>query len=223
MAKSNETDGAETPRQPDPMEVLLRVTAALEAIAAKSAPASEDSNAIAVLTQALARMTDSQMEGAKLIALETRRAARPSNEVIPNVSVFNRRGTMLGDEYQKPKLKCKMLLPWEAEDESMTREEVELLNLMEAGIYTIHRIDRSKITVTVQVQYGVDNISPTHLVMQHDTAYNNDNFRLMPPFADMLREMLRQHDRSIAQIAKAVLTDEEEEALIEAGELSVSA
>jgi hypothetical protein len=206
---------------PDPWEVMARVANALEAIASRGNP-SQDGQAIEKLTEALARMTDAQIATGEKQVEEQKRAFRPENKIIPNVSVFNRRGTLLED-YQKPPLKCLMMLPWLAEWESLTREEVELLNLLEAGSYIIKRADRSKITVSVDVRYKLDNITPSMLLINHETAFNNDNFKNLPPLADMLRDMLKQHDRTIAHQAAAILTDEEEEALIEAGQLSVSA
>ncbi len=114
------------------------------------------------------------------------------------------------------------MIPWLVEWEGCTREEVELLNLLEGGSYTIKRADRSKINVEVVIDYKADRVTPSLLTVRHESAFNNDNFKMMPPLADMLRDMLKQHDRTIALAAASVLTDEEEEALIEAGDLSVS-
>lgn len=173
------------------------------------------------LATALSRLAEAQLAGSQLIADETRRAHRPSNEVVPGISVFNRRGQLLAD-YQKPRLKCIMMVPWLVEWESCTREEVELLNLLQPGTYRVTRIDKSKVNLTIQIDYAVDQVTPSRLIMTHDTAFNNDNFKLVPDLTRMLREILLQHDPEIAMRAKKILTDEEEEALIEAGALSVS-
>lgn len=226
---------AEQPAQPvDPNAVLAALAASMQQLVqlqaaqlVANAAAPADSRLTELMTQlttALVRMSDSNMEGSQLIAAEHRRATqavRPSNQIIPGISVFNRRGEMLAD-YQKPKLKCLMMLPWIAEWESLTREEVELLNLLQAGQYVVKRIDRSRINVTVAIEYKT-NGDPSRLVMNHETAFNNDNFKMMPPLADILRDILKQHDRSVAKEAAAILSDEEEEALIEAGELTISA
>lgn len=212
----------------DPMEVMARLAGALETISKSIAqnPAAQSQELMLRLSSALERVSEAQMQGSKLIADETRRAHRPSNEVNPQISVFNRRGTLLDPSNTtgplKQKLKCLMLLPWLAEWESLTREEVDLLNLLQPGEYLLKRIDNSKVRVTVAVEMRVDGKTPSRLVMTHDTAFNNDNFRLVPPLPDLLRQVLRQHDPEIKAAAAAVLTDEEEEALIEAGELSVS-
>lgn len=222
-----EEEPVDTPKI-DPMEVMARLAGALETISKSIAqnPAAQSQELMIRLSTALERVSEAQMQGSKLIADETRRAHRPSNEVNPQVSVFNRRGTLLDPSNTtgplKQKLKCLMLLPWLAEWESLTREEVDLLNLLQAGEYMLKRIDNSKVRVTVAIEMRVDGKTPSRLVMTHDTAFNNDNFRLMPPLPDMLRQILRQHDPEIKATASAVLTDEEEEALIEAGELSVS-
>lgn len=219
--RTNDDDETETPAAPDPWAILERLTAALEAN--KQQPSTEHTESInARLTEALERLAESNIQGAQIMASETRRAHRPSNEVVPGISVFNRRGEMLPD-YQKPKLKCIMMLPWLVEWESCTREEVELLNLLQAGEYNLKRIDNSKVRCTVVIDFKVDGITPSRLVMNHDTAFNNDNFKLMPPMTEMLRQILRQSvDKDIMKAAAAVLTDDEEEALIEAGELSIS-
>lgn len=176
---------------------------------------------VRTLAPALERMAEATLQGAKMQADETRRAHRPSNEVVPLISVFNRRGTTL-EGYTKPVLKCRMSIPWELRNEEMTREEVELFNLLEPGEYQIRRNDGSKVVMTVLIRYGVDQITPSHLVMNHETAWNNDNKNLMPPLADMVRLMLKQHAPSIAKRAASIMTDEEEEAMIEAGELSIA-
>lgn len=179
-----------------------------------------------VLAAALARLTEANIEGSKLIASETRRANRPSNEVVPMISVFNRRGQLLPDNAdgpRKPHLKCLMMIPWLVEWESVTREEAELLNLLEAGDYMIKRIDNSKVRVTVKIEYHTDGKRPSRLLLNHDTAFNNDNFRLVPDLVSMLRQVLKQHDPEVALLASRVMSDEEEEAMIEAGRLSISA
>ena len=204
---------------PNPWEVMARVATALEALVARSSGGSQDSTAIEKLTTALERMTSAQIQSSDKSIEEARRAFRPSNMVNPGVSVFNRRGDR---DFPKPPLKCMVMMPWLAEHEALTREEVELLNLLEAGEYTIKRTDRSKIVISVQMRYNVDGKTPSAMLISHETAFNNDNFRMMPAIADWLRDALKQHDRTIAQQAAAILTDEEEEALIEAGELTVS-
>lgn len=218
--RKTDDEGGETP-QIDPTTRLL--LEALDRIANRpSDPISADIQER--LTLALERVSDSNLKGAELIARETRRASRPSNEVVPMRSVFNPRGELLED-WKKPRLVCKMLLPWEAEDESLTREEVELLNLIVRvpGSYRVVLTDDSIIKMTVRVEMDLDEIHPTKMLINHETGFNNENFRLMPTMRNYLHQMLAQcADMDVRRNAKGVLTMEEERALIEAGELTVS-
>jgi hypothetical protein len=239
MAKHTDDEQPEsTPAAPDPWAVLDKLSNALmainqkvDAIAQGRVAETPDVTAqlLAVqdkLATAMERVADATKTGAELQASETRRAHRPSNEVIPGISVFNRRGLTLPDDAtgpRKPPLKCLMLLPWIAEWESLTREEVELLNLLQPGEYVVKRIDNSKVRVVVQVELKVDGHTPSRLLLTHETAFNNDNFRLAPGLADMMRQILRQHAPDIRAQAAAIMSDEEEEALIEAGELTTAA
>lgn len=215
-------DAAEIPAGIDPgIKALLTQMSNIVAVLAAKAAGGGESKAIEALTAAFDRMTAAQVASSNLAIEEQRKAFRPSNQVVPNVSVFNRRGDLLED-YKKPPLKCLMMIPWLVEWAGCTREEVELLNLLEAGSYTVKRADRSKINLEVVIEYKSDRKTPSMLTIRHESAFNNDNFKMMAPLPDFLRDMLKQHDRQIAQQAAAVLTDEEEEAMIEAGELSVS-
>jgi hypothetical protein len=176
------------------------------------------------LTEMMGQLMTAQQQQNALIAnqqLMEGRARRPSNEVTPMISVFNRRGELL-EEYQKPPLKCLMLIPWVAEWESLTREEVELLNLLEPGTFLITRNDKTKLKITVQTRMKEDGKTPSELLLNHETGYNNDNFRLMPSLSDMLREIIKQLPPQVARLAHAILTDEEEAAMIAAGKLTVS-
>jgi hypothetical protein len=210
-------DGSTVARLEQMVGVLVEAIAKREA----GAPSAENSVALDRLTVALERMANAQDKNAREALEESRRAFRPSNNVIPGVSVYNRRGTKLED-YQKPQLKCLMMIPWMLEWATLTREEVELLNLLEQGEYEVRRADRSRVKLKVLIDYKLDRVTPTSLKVVHESAWSQDNFRLMPSLSDMLRDMLKQHDRVIAQKAALVLSDEEEEVLIEAGSLSVS-
>lgn len=210
-----------TPGGIDPMAVLDKLGNALAALGAQNNRTDRMEEMMVLLTNAMNRIADTNLQGAERLAMEQKRAHRPSNEIYHGRSVFNRRGDLL-DDYKKPRLKCIMMLPHLAEWESLTREEVELLNLLEPGSYQIKRIDNSKVLISVTVDYAVDNKTPSRLIVRHDTAFNNDNFSLFPVLTDWARQALRQHDKAVYAASRAVLSDEEEEAMIEAGELSVS-
>lgn len=173
-------------------------------------------SAMAQLATAMSEVSRSQREGAKLIADETRRAARPSNEVVPEISVFNRQGRYAN---KKPPFKCPMMVPWLLEWESCTREEVELANLLQPGEYVIKRVDNSKFLVTVTVDYKLDRVSPSRLLMTNSTAYTNDSHRMLPALVEQFRQVLRQHPAAVKAKAANIMSDEQEEALIEAGEI----
>lgn len=208
-------------------ELLLRLTGAFEKLVERtSGPATQPENdrfnaLIETLSGAMARVADSSLAGAKLIAEESRQAHRPSNQVVPNRSVFNQRGENCPG-WVKPRLKCTMMVPWLLENESCTREEVELANLLEPGTYLVRRNDGTKIPLTVSVTYKADMVTPSTLVVNHETAFNNDHFKLMPPLSDLFRMMLKLHPADIAKQARNVLTEDEETAMIEAEQLTVS-
>lgn len=203
----------------DPMALMASIAQSLAILVQRQDAQSE--GLVKALAPALERMAEATLQGAKMQADETRRAHRPSNEVVPLKSVYDRRGSTL-EGYTKPKLRCRMSIPWELRDEELNREEVELFNLLEAGEYRVRRNDGSRIAMTVIVRYSIDQVTPSHLIMNHETAFSNDHKNLMPPLADMVRQMLRQHVPAIAKKASAIMSDEEEEALIEAGEIAVS-
>jgi hypothetical protein len=230
---------AQVPEEQNPLQSLAhsfaKMTEIMALLVAKQEAGDGQASALArILAPALERMAESNLAGAKLITDEQRRAHRPSNEFPHLRSVFNRRGVLLDEQFPeghagvegadpvKRPLKCTMMLPWLAEWESLTREEVELLNLLQPGGYVIRRIDNSRIKIDVACEYKVDGVTPTRLVVNHETAYNNDNHKLWPSIVEWTRQALKQHDREIQVRAAAIMSDEEEEALIEAGQLVVS-
>lgn len=224
-----EVDTTETPdRVPpplDPYAVIDRLTGALEALASQRASATGNDQAVVVmmmekLTAALARVSEAQVAGSKMIADETRKAHRPSNEIAHFRSPFNPRGER---DYPRPKLKCLMMIPWLLDRDSCTREEIELANLLETGEYVVKRVDGTKFKVMCKVHYALDDKTPSRLIMTNETAFNNDYFKLMPSLVDYLRQVLKQHNPDVARQAAAVLSMDEEEALIASEQLPISA
>jgi hypothetical protein len=138
------------------------------------------------------------------------RGKDPSNFFAPDVSAFNPRGER---DYPRPALRCKMHLPWEAERESLTREEIELLNLLDAGDYFITRNDESRIKINVRTRINANTQLPEVLLMNSETGFNNDYAWLMPSLRKMLREMLNQRSDTRA-LARGIRTMEEELDLI---------
>jgi hypothetical protein len=212
MAKQTETE-TQTAPPPDPWMVLQDISKALTALAARPA-SSSDTALIETLNGAMNRIADAQESGSALIAMETKRAHRPSNEVVPRRSVYNPRGY----EYAV-KLKCRMMIPWLAEEENLFREEIELLNLLEDGEYIVRLIDNEAIRMEVKIERS---LAGTPLVMNHPSAFNNDNKDRMPALVNLLRQMLQQHSADIKAKGAAVLSMDEENALIAANQLAVT-
>lgn len=230
IVESGTGDAPGSPAPPDPWVVLSRLTSAIEAIAGRP-QGEQNGQALEVLTQAVMRLADASISGSKLVAESQIKAVRPSNQVVPEISVFNRRGRdpqadgmdpKLHAATLKPHLKCDMFFPWILEWESLTREEVQLLNLLDEGAYVVKMSDRSKITMTVQIQWNEANTKPSKLFVNHETAFNQANYRNVPSMTEMLRQMLKQHDPMVRAQAAAILMDEEEEALIEVGQITVT-
>lgn len=212
---------AQAPPNLDPWAILDRLTRALESGALGGRPGG-DSDALAAALNRISALTEAN----------ERTQVRRSNEITHDRSVFNRRGKLLdGTEagpHKRP-LKCDMFIPWMVEWESCTREEVDLLNLLEPGNYTVPLNDDTEIPVEVRVAYRVDGTTPNRLLMQHrdlggnyGDGYNQNNFRKLMPLAYQLRHVLRMHRPEVALLAAAVLSDKEEMALISRGELEVS-
>ena len=235
MARKDDADA--TPDAPDPWAILDKIGNALEAL--KGRPQDDRTTQMQeALVQGLARLAEANIEGSKIVATEQKRGTRPSNEVVPQVSLFNRRGVTLTEAQRaeapqgftspvKPPLKCEMFIPFVCEWESCNREEVQLLNLLEQGEYVLSLVDRSKVKLAVKIEAKL-NGQPGRLLMYHiapdgsrGTLFSDKSTsRLVPPLADWLRQLLKQHDPEIRKQAAMVLTDEMEEALIEVGELS---
>ena len=113
-----------------------------------------------------------------------------------------------------------MLIPWEAEYDSSTYEEIELLNLLEEGEFIIKRNDGVKVRVDVKMQYNL-NGKPSRIVLNSETAFNEENHWMMPPLTATLRQVLNARPHTKAAAAK-VLTMDERVAMVEQGTLPVS-
>jgi hypothetical protein len=174
-----------------------------------AAPNDMLASAIALLAQGLQGMQHASLQGANTIAEMQRRTTMPENRAFPAISWFNLRGDK---DFPRPVLKCEMFLPWPVDDgSSLTREEIELLNLLEQGEYTIFRTDRSRVKVTVRIETKLDSDEPVRLLVNHETAFSNDYHNLMP--FNWIRQMVESKP-SLRDKARAILTMEDEEALI---------
>lgn len=134
------------------------------------------------------------------------------------ISMFNPQGDT---KYPRPDLKCKMFLPWQAEKETLTVEEIRLLNLLEDGDYRVKRNDGTRMTITVKIQTNSNNGKPERLLMNSETGFSNLRHRQCTPLSTMLREMLMQRPH-LKEAAAAVPTMDAMYEAVAAGELPVS-
>lgn len=195
-------------------ERLLKALESLESRAAEGGSnGTSELMAMAMLqlADAMKGIKEGQLQAAQIIANMQRTTMAPENKFHHNISVFNLRGDK---DFPRPALRCDYFLPWPIKPsaaEELTREEIELLNLIEAGEHTITRTDRTKVKVLVRIDRKYDSEEPSRVVFQHDTAFNNDYHQLMPH--DWIRQMLYSNPKTKAK-ALQVLTMDEEEALI---------
>lgn len=200
-------------------ELLDRFTKAMETLASRSAEAT-DRDALAKLADAFDRMTAAQQEISAQNTRTQRLIHRPSNEMkVPKISVYNPRGDA---DFPRPVLKCEYYTPWfrPRDPESLTREETELLNLLEPGRYILTLTDgsRMEVDVTGTKKLGSDT-EWDRIVINHPSAFNHENRNRHFPLAFLLREWLKQKPK-LHQKALSVLTMDEEDALIAAGKLN---
>lgn len=163
------------------------------------------------LAQAMQGMQKTQIDAANIIAGMQRTTMAPENKFFPAISDFNLRGEK---DFPRPQLRCEYFLPWPVKpsaSEELTREEVELLNLMVQGEHMVIRADRTRVKVICRIHTKLDSDEPSRVVLNHETAFNNDYHRLMP--YDWIRQMVESNPKTRAA-AKAVLTMDEEAALI---------
>lgn len=198
----------------NPQSVNDRLLRALEGLESRKAEGgASDMMALAMmeLAKGLQSIKDGQIQAAQIIAQMQRQTTAPENKFHHNISVFNLRGDK---DFPRPPLRCDYFLPWPIRPsaaEELTREEIELLNLIEPGEHTVVRADRTKVKITVRIDRKFDSDVPSRVVFHHDTAFNNDYHQLMPH--DWIRQMLYSNPKT-KMAAMGVLTMEEEEALI---------
>ena len=179
-----------------------------------------EANVLQALVVALQQIASGQVNSQRAATEALDMAARqqqPDNKFAPNISDYNPQGDR---QFPRPKLKCEMFLPWEAEAESLTYEEIELLNLLEDGEYMIKRNDGAKVKVVVKLKMNT-NGTPDVLMMNSEAAFNDENHWMMPGLTIILRQILesRPHTRTAAQ---KIYTMDTRVVMVESGELAVS-
>lgn len=198
----------------DPRSINERMLQALESMQSRTAEGgASDMMALAMLqlADAMKGIRDGQLEAARIVANMQRTTMAPENKFHHNISAFNLRGDK---DFPRPLLRCDYFLPWPVKPsaaEELTREEIELLNLVEPGEHTILRSDRTKVKINVKIDRKHDSEAPSRVVFIHDTAFNNDYHALIPH--DWIRQLVTSNPKT-RDAARNVLTMEEEEALI---------
>jgi hypothetical protein len=175
----------------------------------------EDKNEDVTLASVLARLVELQSQGQVVQQAALAQNAPKSLTLIPKISPYNWRGEK---DYPAPRLKCEIFAPFSITPElqinspQLTREEIELFNLLEQGDYVIELLDGTKTPVCV---VGVKSQTTGKLeslglfgakdnATGHYTAlYSRENRFAFPGLRVMLRQML-------GDAASGVMTMEEE-------------
>lgn len=139
-----------------------------------------------------------QEAAAGVQAAQLKQTAPKSNVAVPKISVFNLRGEK---DYPMPALKCEVVAPFPSTPtlHAYTREEVELINLVEPGVYNVELTDNSLATLNVvgtkNSQTGA--LERLEFVGMYDEAtrgyaafYTKERKQIIPPLVAMLRQML---------------------------------
>ena len=149
----------------------------------------------------IARQNAEQMKrGLDVSQEQLKQTKKPSNRRVPLISFQNPQGQNF---YPMPVLKCEVLLPYpqQPNDHAMTWEEVELMNRIELGAYTVHLVDGTAVGANVigtrHPSTGV--VTKMAFMGPHDdasgqmrTLYTIERKQLMPALTVTLREMLTQ-------------------------------
>jgi len=133
---------------------------------------------------------------------------------ITQISPFNPRGEK---DFPMARLKCAIYAPWKIDPQghNLTREEVDLFNLLEPGEYSFDLNDGAPATMRV---VGVRNDATgviEQLQLSPTPTWDNEHKGRFRSMADTLRQMLG--DR-----ASSVRSMRQEKALIADGQLAVS-
>jgi hypothetical protein len=135
--------------------------------------------------------TDRVAAEAEIHALAMRKQLRPENDTHPDQSVFNPRGER---DHPRPLLVCEMFLgPYPLERQTLTRQEIELLNQLQPGSYEITKADGLVIPFHVIPRMRVDGKTVERITIAFPCA-DDDQKQNFPSFATMLREVVDQQE-----------------------------
>ena len=191
------------------------------------------------MAQVLARLAQIQENNNQVQRLQLKQTAPRSNTQPHGISVFNPRGQK---DFPMPRLKCEVLMPFSQKPEGhgLDREEVELMNLVEPGVYEVALNDEStlKICVVGRRNRATDEIEqltfsgPTDPDSGQPTPlWTKSNKQQFPPLRTMLRQIvgeaadrvmpMKTEVKKVAQFV-AAKTPEQQQAALHAGALPVS-
>ena len=175
------------------------------------------------LAQVLDRLAAIQEANQQVQKAQLKQTAPRSNTRHPGISVFNPQGQK---DCPMPELKCEVHMPFPQRpaDHGMDWEEVELMNLLEPGVYPVELNDGSVIRINVagkknHISNEIESLTwsgPPDPDTGHPTPlFNNTNKMLFPSLRGMLRQMLGEK-------ADGVMTQATRTRKTKAGELPVS-
>jgi hypothetical protein len=188
------------------------------------------------LTQLLAELVRQGRDQNAVASTHLKRSAPRSNAAGPAISVFNPRGEK---DYPMPELQCEVNMPFPQRPglHGFTREEVELMNLVEPGDYVIELNDGQpqQLSVIGKRNHATGKIEGLRFsgpidpdTGRHTPLFTAQNKQQFPNCATLLRQILGEKAHGVMPMAverekvSAFLAATDKEAAVAAGALSVS-
>lgn len=168
---------------------------------------------IAAALDRLAKIAESQQSVAQSTA---KRLAPKSLEVgeIALISAFNPRGER---SFAMPRLKCQVHAPWliDPNTHGCTREEVELFNLLEPGVYPFELNDGTMAEMQITTVMNKATGAVEKMFLHPTPNWNEEHRQKFKAMTVILREILGDK-------ATGVLSMKQEKTQIAKGDLAVS-
>lgn len=137
------------------------------------------------------RGTDQIEAQAEIHARALKKQLYPQNDTCPEISPYNPRGDR---DHPRPPLKCAFFLgPYPLERDTLTLQEITLMNQLEPGNYEITKADGQVVTFLVIPRFLMDGRTLERLTIGFPCA-DNEQRQNFPPFAQMLREVVEQQE-----------------------------
>lgn len=141
---------------------------------------------------------------------QLKQTKRRSNQFAPLTSPMNYRGEK---DYPMAPLKCPMYIPHKVDEANiggLTREEVDLLNLVEPGDYFIEMNDGDRQAVcvvgyrssTTNELYRMDFMGPRDEEGKHTGLFTHDRRNRFPSFRMLLRQILGEKADGVMTMAE---------------------